>query len=858
MAYELATGMETELGPSGLKVSTRMAPTSDGQRLIFTHNLPMDDAALIPNRSCIKWLGLDGGGTVNIACEDEVYLSSPLLSSNETEIIVTMAGFEFAQLQMYQLLPGASGHTIGCCAQPAMFPDYLSLAVVANDFFLPAQFDEQTHWGIFRINTGGGGSINPLLKSPDIVSEPDISPDGRRILYTRRTQELPSQVEVLDLFSGETRTLFPGSSPVWGPAVSVQPMDADLLARKGTLIGALSQTTYAGRYGVESDPLPAYNEDASADLVAEFVQAPDAVSPAQADAFARLMLQEEALYSTLQSYKVLRDDHADTVVDMISMGVGSVFLLLPYNDNSVAEALASEVTGLFEDTLLFVLGTIADPALREATQTAVTATYDLLEASTLTPDYFAELLISAPLRERVASQLTTELVRPVQPTLDQGVRSVVGVGDPRWEVSGTSNLAGTQTALVASISQLESERAHGQYEDIVQGAALNELLTDMGDLGMQAGVPFAEVVSATGRAINLLLNLGSQWLLGDAMSCIRNLSTLAGEMAFQPPTDLLGGCDDPRINGVSDEALTAATGIDFSIWQQQTAPALTTAMDEFLAVTAAEPLSLPALFAAQTAVHAAAHEGLLALLPADGRSWTPETAVLAQQLLAFQAQGINLLLTATALEETPQDAALQTQQQELLDRLETQRQAISSAMDALPLTSGTAVPLMLFAELPRQLVGTPGSATTFELSVRNAGSATAEETHLLSQVRDQEVQAFGIPATAPGNSTRVAIAIPPLPAGSYVVALTLRESGEADIQLVSLLVTNEPVSEGTAVISEQPAISDTGTSSPESQAANSDEEGSRSHSTWVIYLFVVLGVSLLAAILWILRHRQPS
>ncbi len=861
IAYDLAEGVERELGPPELRVSSRPAASSDGRRLIFTHNIDIEGQEFINNRSCLAWLDLEGGGTVNVSCKDGVYLSWPMLDPNEASVVVTEAGFEFAQLLSFQLLPGSDGRVIGCCGQPTLFPDSPSMAVIANRYMAWSLFTDGTSSGIFRLPLYGGEPA-PLLKAEEQVFDPDISPDGSRMIYTRGLEDSSVRIEIMDLYSGEIEQLFPGDSPAWGPAVEINlnPLDPDLLAEKAQLIQRLAQSTYSGRYGAAAGQFEAYSEKPSQALVALLEEDPAAVGADQSAAFGRLVMQERALAETLADYELLRDDFADSLVDMASMAVGSAFFAAVADDGDLAAALADQTAAVVEDSLLLGFAFIDDPELRQAAEVTVAALFDLLETATLDPAHFAELIVGETLRQEAAARLTAYLVNRVQPTIDQGVRSVTMDGEPRWQVTGTELLAATQTDAVATISQNDSQGVRGQYEDVVRGLALNELLTDIGDLATQGGVPFAPVASITGRVLNVILNVSSMWLLADSMDCVAAVSQLAGEMAFEPPEKLLLNCDDSRVTGLAQAAPQTPSWIGRDSWQQSIYPRLDAAANSLLDAADGSSWSFAGLQGAQQELSAASHPALLALLPPAGSRLTPELAAAGDHLLRLQGESVSLLAAAAVLERNPGDDAYTAQFNDAREEMGLQLSEVAKVSDLLPAEAAEAVPIMLLQGVPSRLVTAPGQPTTIALSVHNAGTEAASSTVLTSRMGESELGRYAVPETAPAGSTNVAISLPPMELGSYLLTISLEESGRRDFQFLRLLVTDEPITAAPAT-QQDPVAEDTATADSVQAVEEDGNQGPAPTSgrSWISgLLFALFSLLAVAAVVWAIRRRPAG
>jgi TolB protein len=66
---------------------------------------------------------------------------------------------------------------------------------------------------LYRISAGGG-SARALSTGSSYCTEPNWSPDGKKVAFNTRSGGF--QVTILDLASGNTRTVGEGQDPAWG------------------------------------------------------------------------------------------------------------------------------------------------------------------------------------------------------------------------------------------------------------------------------------------------------------------------------------------------------------------------------------------------------------------------------------------------------------------------------------------------------------------------------------------------------------------------------------------------------------------------------------------------------------------
>lgn len=760
--YDFLRDAEQLIGPPEHEVRSRVAPVQDGSSLLFTYSEPIPpdgQLRLIDRRSCIARLSLSNAAVTTILCEEQVYFGGLALSPDETRIFVSWSSFEVYGTDSFALPGGRSiGRIFGM--QPSVFPDNRTVTVVENDFFGTPEGQPITFW-LYRVDTLNGRRTI-LLETNDRLSEPAVSHDGQYLLFVRD----PRGIELLDLSNNHSYPVVGGEQPAWRPAVKA--LRPALVEEKAGLIDQLDKV---------------YDESGAIALLGNFASiGADNVPTAQVMAFERLVLQERALAATLLDYEAIRDDHVNTSSHLAGLGIGTLFLASKSKGIIPTEFLQEVIRRTIEISVDAYLLTVPDEDLRATLREIVANLLLVYDVSEMDIEALTELITDPPLKSWASERLTDQLIDKVEPSLNRGVASVVEYTTPIWSVREPYRLAEMQIQGIMSESQFQRDVAHGNYGDIVEGREVNDLLLEIGDLGTLAHIPYAQVVSLWTRVQGAILDLATQRMLGNSLSCIRDLSAMAGEVAFQPPSKFLSGCLDLN------------TG-DGGSWLEPVRPSLEQSLDDYLLAAtttmvesryeeaAALRTTIGQLMTAHIELSQQVSTALQLLASPEGASLSPEAGRLVRQLLQFQFESAGFTITLAAAMEIPEDQAITMQLAQTLASLEATAQDIHQTLAVETVSSSQPLPAIIVVNPPSSLSVTMARPFVVPLTVHNYGSVPSTEAQALIQSGKGVTRTLLIPAILPGNTLSLTTTLTIADAGQYTFWLS------ADNLLRSFVIT---------------------------------------------------------------------
>ena len=281
--------------------------------------------------------------------------------------------------------------------------------------------------GIGIVDVSSGAVQLVPITSGNVVDSLTWVREGKSIVY--ETNGLLREVSLSD---GSIRDVVPGSQPEICPSPIVTRSLETLITEKEAAIKRLKNASYKSAYGVEGAPIPAYDESSAEALVVRLKQSdPVTVPPEQVTAFSRFVLQEQTLAETLADYSALSNYQADTTVDLAGMYWGTAFLIAKAKA-APASAIRDLALKTAKDGLILSTGWIPDKPTREQWRDGFSLVFGAIASRTDNSETFFQILVETGLREEVASQNMRALVKRVQPTLDQGVRSVDGGPGETW------------------------------------------------------------------------------------------------------------------------------------------------------------------------------------------------------------------------------------------------------------------------------------------------------------------------------------------------------------------------------------------------------------------------------------------
>lgn len=657
------------------------------------------------------------------------------------------------------------------------------------------------------------------------------SPDSQWLLVVD-DEETISRVEI---DTGETVVIGEGYDADWKPQPVPPPSLDDLLAAKRSAIPQLERTAY----GSARVPIDAYDESAAEALLAELELAdPDTMAPEQLAALSRLVLQEQALAQTLADYSVLSDDFTDTQVDIAGLYWSTYFLLM-----KAGLAPGTLIHDLIDKTLWDIatfgaLG-ISDGKTRELAYNGIALASDVLSSLEGDPAAVFEAFVAEDIRTQAAKENVAMLVSHVQPTIDQGVCSASDACGEAWPVEGTDWMATSQLGHITTTSQIRQETAHSQYQQLAEGLAVNEIMKDATDLVSvgTGSLPIPKLFSLWTRIQQALVDLWAQAILGNSMTCIRQVSARAGELAFQPG-QLMATCEDPTsatipwIDDVAWLALQLRLERDLADYEVavQAVQEAVQGGDQEQAHGAIDQLAT-----VQSDLSASSQVALALLTPPAGETWTAETGTIARQIaeLELNMAGLQLGLAGYLAEPDSQEVRdyVDLYAQRLLEGTpEAQGQAGETWRVFLPLVTrragelsetgpasrpsvevtdaanladnvrrfgqmlergdlaANAVSVPQITDAPVELEGTVGQSLTITVHVQNVGSATLDGATLTASAGETVLDTLDVPAVDAGQSVELALSFTPSAESRSMLALELDDGARTDWRLIPLAV----------------------------------------------------------------------
>ena len=549
MAYDFQTGAEQSFSvPADIDVSNALAVSPDGRSLAFSSTawVQVETFGEV-HEGCLYVLDIAAGEVtqVNCAAPGAFY---DIAYAPDGSLAVELGQYEGSRPAFYEAPTLERRYDDGiCCYDMEYSADGADLYTVGGGYGSPT-----SDLRVYR-----AGERAPRVLQEESVERggygsPDLSPEGDRLAYS-----FAGQIHIMDPATLATTQVATGYWPAWRPQQAIPAMPAidDLLDRKEAAIEQLETTAYETSAGViYPEPVAAFDESAARALVDGWRADATAVTPQQAAAFERLVMQEEALVPLLGDYTALAGDQADVAVDLAGVFSGTVLLGAKASSN-LAAAMGDLLKKAVEDFIKLLLRFIDNETLREGTSNGiglaieligvVDGTIDADDATSLSEE-FLERAQDDGVRAVAFGELIPALVEPAQPMLDQGVRSAAGTGEPAWGVADPVEAAALGLEGLTTQSAIMRELAHDVYvNSLGRGRDVNEFLKDITDLALLGTRnPIGLIFSVQTRLQQILIDAAAASVLSEAMTCTRDAALASGDYAFQPDRPVFG-CEVP-------------------------------------------------------------------------------------------------------------------------------------------------------------------------------------------------------------------------------------------------------------------------------------------------------------------------
>ena len=546
MAYDFQTGAEQSFSvPADIDVSNALAVSPDGRSLAFSSTawVQVETFGEV-HEGCLYVLDIAAGEVtqVNCAAPGAFY---DIAYAPDGSLAVELGQYEGSRPAFYEAPTLERRYDDGiCCYDMEYSADGADLYTVGGGYGSPT-----SDLRVYRAGERAPRVLQEESVESGSFGSPDLSPEGDRLAYS-----FAGQVYIMDLATLATTPLATGYWPAWWPEQAAPVVD-DLLDRKAAAIEQLETTAYETSAGViYPEPVAAFDESAARALVDGWRADATAVTPQQAAAFERLVMQEEALVPLLGDYTALAGDQADVAVDLAGVFSGTVLLGAKASSN-LAAAMGDLLKKAVEDFIKLLLRFIDNETLREGTSNGiglaieligvVDGTIDADDATSLSEE-FLERAQDDGVRAVAFGELIPALVEPAQPMLDQGVRSAAGTGEPAWGVADPVEAAALGLEGLTTQSAIMRELAHDVYvNSLGRGRDVNEFLKDITDLALLGTRnPIGLIFSVQTRLQQILIDAAAASVLSEAMTCTRDAALASGDYAFQPDRPVFG-CEVP-------------------------------------------------------------------------------------------------------------------------------------------------------------------------------------------------------------------------------------------------------------------------------------------------------------------------
>lgn len=394
----------------------------------------------------------------------------------------------------------------------------------------------------------------------------DWSPDARSLLVRADDRNDSGMISVVSAETGEAQPLMAGLDAAWQPGLAIASTHfEDHAARKQQAVESLEHID------LTMPTLPwvgahiTFDESQATELMATLRQQYDdgTLTPETAEAFYRLMLQEEAIAKLAPIYVDTSEDLAAVTVDSFL----TLVTLVPFinrlglpKDREMRLALEVErkVLSLVEDARKVSL-------LYGINEEAVTRFFDavLVAARAVADPYILglETAVEQVAAEPATAKLIEEIyVSDVQLSLDRGVYSVDATWSEMpysdiWQVAPSDELAGVQAETLVEEAAIWARNAHLKHQDFTAAAAVAQLMADVISLG--EALPHAKVIEVLVQIIDHLgINASTAYTTWTSLRCTRDISLAVGDRVFLPDQQYFG-CRD-RTSGASRVRLAKA------------------------------------------------------------------------------------------------------------------------------------------------------------------------------------------------------------------------------------------------------------------------------------------------------------
>lgn len=621
------------------------------------------------------------------------------------------------------------------------------------------------------------------------------SSDGTQILALVKS-ESETIVNIFDLnLNSFIINLGYGKNAAWQIKSGMQ----EWIDRKQAAINALSIPKYEWLFGLQTQAnLPTLDESAAQALVNMLAQSPIEFESGKVEPFQRLVLQEEAIAEIQDHYLMLSNDEAEAWVDLLNIGISTLQILNAGNLGK--EAL---IRHSFRSTLEHAADIITFSETNLANRETIRNIIDfiilsLFSGSLANPEGLVmEFGPEAILRLMIVRENQNQLIKAVQPAVDQGIKSVTLESDPIWNISGTNEEAELSTNYLSSISKTFSETAHENYLAYRDGLDAAEYLIDATDvIGLISGGgnPIVLFFQFWTRFQAIIVDIAGQYsYIYPAKECSMNMAVRSGEQAFQPTPADTPDCDWQYGGKQTKTIFESSYTIDGKAWQifssnftdilTEYHSVVQLIEDDIKSKNAISAKNQEKLADLVIQLENGISEGFGIIQPPEGYVWDEQSLAMAKDLISLEGQTTALLVTTEISQETLNNSETQITILDFLQDTQTIIQHNQAALENLDF-SGGAKGIGLIAVENENLLGKPGSTIKLLYELNNIGSGELPAGIVTISLNMEEVTDQQTPVIRPGQVIEqvVTLELPPeLPA---LAVLYFTVGGQTSIERI--------------------------------------------------------------------------
>jgi len=525
----------------------------------------------------------------------------------------------------------------------------------------------------------------------------------------------------------------------------------------------------------------AYDESAARELLDRVNSQMEqgTLTPEQAEAFARLTLQERALARMLPSYTGVAASVADTTIDSAETILGTLSALrpawnlcrsqLPFCDR-LQESTERTVWRLLRDggkLLARFLG--PEPDQRETGAKAWDLGVRLIQDRFAQGHSLQDLLVDNGIQAAMTGMMIRPYLTRTQALLGRGV-ATADLGSStanRWPITGSTERAGLLINELVQQAEWQEQEAVERHHDFQQAANLAQVVEDIADLATPS--PLAQAVGIGARLEHLFMaNLPVLLMNSRNLGCVEYLSTRAAEMAFdsaQPGEDcrsMQGKMppSDGQVFFVAYRPASANSRLRSELHSQadqyrQALEALVQAVQS--GNSQAIEQAVEQLSQAEGAVGNYL-QAIQAILLEQGEPDQNDRALIEQSWSWTMSNFVLYLTVAETLMARQSDAQPQTDLQQAAQMALTSVDRVQQRADQVDLTLPAGVPVLVIQELGVET--TPDRHLHLNVRVNNTGTGEAVEVTVGVLVEEREVASTALGSIPVGEGKQTTLDIP--------------------------------------------------------------------------------------------------